>query len=92
MLAAVILLEHGLTQKTVVTLMRRVRRQLESAHTECLKKDPDVLFDEEELRRQARPGMMAFSATEPVILIAAGLRDGVGNNQEQICGCRVPIA
>jgi len=84
LLAAVILLEHGLPQKTVVTLMRRVRRQLESAHAECLKKDPNVLFDEERLRQQARPGMIAFSATEPVVLVAAGLRDAVGYDREQI--------
>ena len=84
LLGAVMLLEHGLPQKTVVSLMRRVRRQLESAHAQCLEKDPKVLFDEERLRQQARPGMMAFSATEPVVLIAAGLRDAIGNNQEQI--------
>lgn len=84
LLAAVILLEHGLTQKTVVTLMRRVRRQFESAHAECLKKDPNVLFDKERLRQKARPGVIAFDATESVVLIAAGLRDAVGNDQGQI--------
>jgi hypothetical protein len=92
LLAAVILLEHGLPQKTVVTLMRRVRQQLESAHAQCLKKDPKILFDEERLRQQARPGMIAFSATEPVVLIAAGLRDAVGNDQERIAAavCQSP--
>ena len=84
LLAAVMLLEHGLPQRTVVSLMRRVRQRLESAHAQCLEKDPEVLFDEETLRQQARPGMIAFSATEPVILIAAGLRDAIGDKQEQI--------
>jgi hypothetical protein len=93
LLAAVMLLEHGLPQTTVVTLMRRVRRPLESAHAQCLKKDPKVLFDEGKLRQQARPGMIAFSATEPVVLIAAGLRDPVANRQEQTAAavCQSPV-
>ena len=71
MLAAVRLLKHGIPQTTVVTLMRSVRQQLESAHAQCLRKDPNVLFDEKRLRQQARPGTIAFSATEPIILVAA---------------------
>jgi hypothetical protein len=84
LLAAVMLLEHGLPQQKVVALMRRVRRQLESAHAECLKKDPKILFDENTLRQQVRPGMIVFGATEPVVLIAAGLGDAVADDQEQI--------
>jgi hypothetical protein len=61
-----------------------VRVQLEGAHAECLMKDPRVLFDEARLRQQAQPGMISFSTTEPVVLVAAGLRDAVGNDQEQI--------
>ena len=93
LLAAVLLLEHGLSQVTVVNLMRRVRVQLEAAHAACLNKDPKMLFDEERLRQQARPGMIAFSATEPVVLITAGPRDAVGNNQEQsaVAICQSPL-
>lgn len=37
--------------------------------------------------------MIAFSATEPVVLISAGLRHEVGNNQEQIATvvCQSPV-
>ena len=40
LLAAVILLEHGLPQASVVKVMRRVRRQFEAAHADIMRKDP----------------------------------------------------
>ena len=72
-LAAVMLLEHGLPQVTVIRLLRRLRPQLESIHKENLAKDPDQLFDEKALLAQAMPGMIAFQSTEPVILAFARL-------------------
>ena len=63
LLAAIMLLEHGFPQMTVVHLLRRIRHQLEPAHSRCLEMDPKILFNEEELRRLARPGMIAFGAT-----------------------------
>lgn len=67
-LAAVMLLEHGLPQVTVVRLLRRLRPQLERIHKENLTKDPRQLFDEKALLAQAKPGMIAFESTEPVVL------------------------
>jgi hypothetical protein len=72
-LAAVMLLEHGLPQATVIRLLRRLRPELERIHRENLAKDPDELFNEEALLGQARPGMIAFESTEPVILAFARL-------------------
>jgi hypothetical protein len=72
-LAALMLLEHGLPQETVIRLLRRLRPQLESIHKENLTKDPRQLFDEKALLEQAKPGMIAFQSTEPVILAFARL-------------------
>jgi hypothetical protein len=72
-LAALMLLEHGLPQETVIRLLRRLRPQLESIHKENLAKDPDQLFNENALLAQAKPGMIAFESTHPVILVFARL-------------------
>ena len=68
-LAAIMLLEHGFPQSSVVRVMRRIRRQLEIAHTETLKKDPSALFDERVILAQAKPGMIATNNTDPVFLV-----------------------
>jgi hypothetical protein len=72
-LAAIMLLEHGLPQLAVVRLLRLVRRKLERIHAENLEKDPKKLFDEKALIAQAKPGMIAFGSTDPVILAFVGL-------------------
>jgi hypothetical protein len=69
LLAAIILLEHGFPQATVVRVMRHVRGQLAAAHAEILKKDPTTLFDFEAIRAQAKPGMIASDNTDPVFLV-----------------------
>ena len=69
LLAAVILLEHGLPQASVVRVMRRVRRQFEAAHADILRKDPRTLFDQEAILAQAKPGMIAVNNTDPVFLV-----------------------
>jgi hypothetical protein len=68
-LAAIMLLEHGFPQSSVVRVMRRIRRQLEMAHAETLKKDPSALFDERAILAQAKPGMIATDNTDPVFLV-----------------------
>jgi hypothetical protein len=75
LLAAVLLLEHGLPQAGVVRVMRQVRRRLEAAHAQSLKKDPTVLFDQQAILAQARPGMIATNNTDPVFLVFARLTD-----------------
>jgi hypothetical protein len=69
LLAAVILLEHGLPQARVVRIMRLVRRPFEAAHAAILKKDPAALFDQNAILANARPGMIAVSNTDPVFLV-----------------------
>ena len=81
-LAAVLLLEHGLPQVTVIRLLRRLRPQLESIHKENLTKDPRQLFDEKALLAQPKPGMIAFDSTEPVILAFARLTGSSVNEED----------
>lgn len=69
LLAAVILLEHGLPQATVVRILRRVRGPFEAAHVDIMRKDPGRLFDREAILAQASPGMIAANNTDPVFLV-----------------------
>jgi len=79
LLAAVMLLEHGIPQTRVIRVMRQIRRQLEAAHARNLKNDPRPLFDQEAILRQARPGDFAVTSTEPVFLLLARLPDSKGD-------------
>jgi hypothetical protein len=90
LLAAVILLEHGLPQTSVVRVMRRVRRELEAAHGETMRKDPHTLFDPQAIKAQARPGMIAVNNTSPVFLVfvrltASSVDDEDGSSVVAIC-------
>jgi len=69
LLAAVILLEHGLPQARVVRAMRLVRRQFETAHAAILKKDPTTLFDQNAIFANAKPGTIVVNNTDPVFLV-----------------------
>jgi hypothetical protein len=69
LLAAIILLEHGLPQLTVVRVLRELRAPLGAAHAAILKRDPATLFDEAAILAQAKPGMIAVDNTDPVFLV-----------------------
>jgi len=62
------LMAHGWPQGVAVMIMRRVRKELEQEHSRVLMLDPKVLFDEEEIRRHAKPGDFAIGNTDPVFL------------------------
>lgn len=68
LLAGLMMLEHGMPQANVVRVLRQVRSDLERAHRETLQKDPQVLFDQEAVRRMAKPGMIATDNTAPVFM------------------------
>ena len=63
------LLEHGIPQATVVSILRQVRSDLETAHCESLKKDPRALFDHKAITAIAKPGMIATDNTDPIFLV-----------------------
>jgi hypothetical protein len=80
--AALMLLEHGLPQATVVKVMRQVRQRLEPAHGESLRKDPRKLFDEQAILAQARPGMIAVNNTDPIFLAFMRLTDSSAGDRK----------
>jgi hypothetical protein len=82
LLAAIMLLEHGLPQGAVVRVMRQARSRFEVAHAETLKMDPAALFDAQAILAQAQPGMMAIDNTHPVFLAFARLTDTAVNDQK----------
>jgi hypothetical protein len=62
---------HGWPQGFAVSIMRRVRLDLEREHARILRQDPDKLFDQEAIRAAARPGDIAADNTDPVYLTLA---------------------
>jgi hypothetical protein len=89
LLAAVTLLEHGLPQVVVVKLMRQIRDELELAHAETLERHPIDLFDQGAIRARAKPGMIAFDSTDPVILVFLRLTGSSVDKQKM--GTVVPV-
>jgi hypothetical protein len=62
------LMEHGWPQSFAVSVLRRVRVDLEMQHARILKLDSKALFDQENIRRNAQPGDIAFDNTSPALL------------------------
>jgi len=87
-MAAVVVLEHGIPQAKVVSILQRVRSDLEVAHRETLHKAPEELFDQEAVRAQARPGMIATDNTAPVFLAFVKLDAGKGKVRAIVSICR----
>jgi hypothetical protein len=88
LLAALIVLEHGIPQAKVVSILREVRSDFEVAHRDTLQKDPKVLFDPQRVRVMARLGMFAVDNTAPVFLAFVKLDIGRGKVQASIAVCR----
>jgi hypothetical protein len=71
---------HRWPQGFAVSIMRRVRVDLEREHARILRQDPGELFDWERIRTSAREGDIAVDNTDPVFLTLAwrlGLIDPV---------------
>ena len=79
------LFRHGWPQSFPVDLLRRHRPELEHQHARIIKQDPFALFDEEALRRDARPGQLYVGNTDPVFLVivtphpTTGSRDAIAS-------------
>jgi hypothetical protein len=63
------LMEHGWPQATVISILRRARRDLEPMHAQILQWNPTDLFDEKKILEAAKPGALAVSTTRPVHLV-----------------------
>jgi hypothetical protein len=83
------LMGHGWPQGFAVSVMRRTRPELEKEHARILKQDREKLFDQEEIRRKARPGDMAFDNTAPVLLTIVSKSGVAPNEQGKPLACAV---
>jgi hypothetical protein len=63
------MLNHNWPQKFVVETLRRYRQELEGRHKTILRRDPDKIFDDKQVRASARAGSLAVSATSPMFLL-----------------------
>jgi len=80
------LLQHGWPQSFAVEVLRRHRPELERQHDRILKQAPEELFDEERIRKGARPGDLYFDNADPVFLtIASGRRDEKDGASGAVC-------
>jgi hypothetical protein len=81
------LMEHEWPQSFAVSVMRQVRAELEKEHAGILKRDPKTLFDQAEIRRNARAGDMAVDNTDPSFLTIVSRKDA-SNNRTLRCSIR----
>ena len=82
------IMAHGWPQSFAVSIMRRVRRDLEREHARILRQDPGKLFDWEAIRARARPGDIAVDNTDPVFLtIASKAQRGPDEADSPVIGC-----
>jgi hypothetical protein len=87
-LAAIILLQHGIPQAKVVSILQQVRSDFEAAHCETLRMDRKDLFDAQAVRAMARPGMLAADNTAPVYLAFVKMDAGKGTVRATVSVCR----
>jgi hypothetical protein len=62
------MMEHGWPQGLAVSMLRRVRRDLEREHARILRQPVDQLFNQDVISTKARPGELAIANTDPVFL------------------------
>jgi hypothetical protein len=81
------LMLHGWPQGFAVAILRHVRPELEKEYDRIMRQDPAILFDEEQIRRNARPGDPAVDNTDPVFLLilSQGAQDRSGSVKAAIC-------
>ena len=85
-MAAVIVLEHGIPQAKVVGILQEVRSDFEAAHRDTLQMDPKVLFDPQAVRKL--PGLIFVDNIAPVFLAFVKLDIGRRRVHAFISVCR----
>jgi hypothetical protein len=89
LLNGVRLMGHGWPQGLAVTVMRRVRRELEEQHGRILRHDPKWLFDQEAIRKNARPGDPAFDNQDPVLLTVVSGSNSLSGREIRLFECKI---
>jgi hypothetical protein len=72
---------HGWPQGFAVSVMRRLRLDLEREHARILRQRPDKLFDQQTILAKARPGAIAVDNTDPVFLAVGSKVQGASGAQ-----------
>ena len=89
LLIGLLLLRHRWPQGFAVSVMRRVRPELQSQHARILKQDANLLFDQEAVRGKAQAGDFALDNTDPVFLMIVSKSNAALNEQEEPHACAV---
>jgi hypothetical protein len=89
LLNGVRLMGHGWPQGLAVSLMRRVRPGLEEEHRRILRHDPEWLFDQEAIRKNARPGDHAFDNRDPVLLTVVSSSGHLSGQAGEFLECKI---
>jgi hypothetical protein len=76
------IMNHGWPQSFAVSIMRRVRVDLEREHARILRQDPKKLFDWEAILASAREGDIAVDNTDPVFLTLASKEERASDEGE----------
>jgi len=95
LLIGLFLMTHGSPQSFAVSVMRRVRPEMEREHVRILRQDPKLLFDQEMIRSNAKAGDMVFNNTDPVLLTIVSKSGVAAAEQRQLHACTIcrgPIA
>jgi hypothetical protein len=87
-MAAIILLEHGIPQAKVVSILQQVRSDFEAAHHKILRMDRRELFDVQAVQAKAQPGMLAADNIAPVYLAFVKIDAGKGTVRATVSVCR----
>jgi len=83
------LMTHGWPQGFAVSVMRRVRPELEKEFARILKQDPRRLFDDEAILSKANAGGMAFNNMDPVLLTIVTKSGALQQELKQPLACAV---
>ena len=87
-MAAINLLEHGLPQAKVVSILQQVRSDFEAAHRDILRMDRRELFDVQAVQAKAQPAMLAADNIAPVYLAFVKIDAGKGTVRATVSVCR----
>jgi hypothetical protein len=68
LLNGLIMMDHGWPQSFAVSIMRRIRPDLEREHARILQQLPKELFDRQAIVAKARPGDIALDNSDPVFI------------------------
>jgi hypothetical protein len=83
------LMLHGWSQTFAVSVLRRVRHDLEREHARILRLDKNVIFDVPAIPANAQAGDAVFNNTDPVLLTIVSAYGKKADQQDNPVACSV---